>query len=187
MHKYTYLISLCAILSGCATPAAVDQMTARDVYSGGVGSATPLKNSISVRSVSGGQETNPMLMSKVSNEGFQQALEQSLQKALLLAPDANTSTYLLDAKLASLEQPWGGLDMKVTAAVEYSLEEKATGEQLFVRTISTPFTATFGDAALGMERLKIANEGAVRENIEELINGLLILQNIQPKVSVDGQ
>jgi len=86
--------------------------------------------------------------------------------------------------LISLDQPFIGLDLKVTATVEYSLEERSTGKKVFTKTISTPFTATFSDAALAFERLKIANEGAVRENIEKIIDELLSLKISKQQVSV---
>ncbi len=187
MSKHRYVVLLVAILSGCASPAAIDQMTAKNIAPSKISAETPLKNNLSVKNVSGGQATNPMWLSKVGDDNFKQALEQSLNTALLLAPDANKSAYLLDVKLVSLEQPFAGLDLKVTATVEYSLQEKLTGEKVFTKTITTPFTATFGDAALAFVRLKIANEGAIRENIEKIIDELLALNISKQQVSVNGQ
>lgn len=184
MSKFIYPILLLAALSGCATPARIDQMTAKKIDTSKIINETPLKNNLSLKSVSGGESTNPLWVSKVGGDDFKQALEQSLKTVMLLASDQSKSSYLLGTTLISLDQPFIGLDLKVTATVEYSLEERATGRKVFSKTISTPFTATFSDAALAFERLKIANEGAVRENIEEIIDELLSLNISKQQVSV---
>lgn len=175
MSKLIYPILLIAALSGCASPARIDQMAAKRIDTSRIATETPLKHNLSLRSVSGGESTNPLWISKVSGDDFRKAFEQSLKTTMLLASDQSKSIYLLDAKLISLDQPLFGLDIKVTATVEYSLEEKATGRRVFTKTISTPFTATFSDAAIAVIRVQIANEGAVRENIEKIIDELLSL------------
>lgn len=183
-NKYIYIALLTLALSGCATPAAVDQMTARKIDQAKINNDTQLKNSLSIKSVTGGQSTNPLWVSKVGNDNFKQALEESLKNASLLSSADETSAYLLDAKLISLDQPLAGLDLKVTASVEYSLVEKATGQKIYSKLIATPFTATFSDAALAFVRLKIANEGAIRENLEKVIDELLVLQVSKQQISV---
>lgn len=184
MSKLIYLVPLMLALSGCATPARIDQMTAKRIDTSKAAMKTPLNNNLSVKSVSGGESTNPLWVSKVGDEDFRQALEQSLKAAMLLSSDQSNSSYLLSAKLISLDQPLMGFDLRVTATVEYSLQERATGATVFSKSISTPFTATFSDAALAFERLKIANEGAARENIEKVIDELLSLKIPRQQVSV---
>lgn len=184
MNKLLYPILLVAALSGCATPARIDQMTAKRIDTSKIANESPLKNSLSLKGVVGGQTTNPLWVSKVGGDDFRQALEQSLKTAMLLASDQGKGSYLLSTTLISLDQPLIGLNLKVTATVEYSLEERATGRKVFSEIISTPFTATFSDAALAFERLKIANEGAVRENIERIVDELLSLNISKQQVSV---
>lgn len=184
MNKFIVSILLVAGLSGCATPARVDQMTAKKIDASKVVNESPLRNNVSLKGVSGGESTNPLWLSKVGNDDFRQALEQSLKTVMLLASDQSKGNYLLHTTLMSLDQPWVGLDLKVIATVEYSLEERATGKKVFSKVISTPFTATFSDAVLAFERLKIANEGAVRENIEKIIDELLSLNISKQQISV---
>lgn len=184
MNKFVFSILLLAVLSGCATPARIDQMTAKKIDTLKIVNETPLRNSLSLKGVSGGESTNPLWLSKVGSDDFKQALEQSLKTAMLLAADQSKGSYLLSTTLVSLNQPWVGLDLQVIATVEYSLEERATGRKVFSTTISTPYTATFSDAVLAFERLKIANEGAVRENIEKIIDELLLLNVSNQQVSV---
>ena len=40
---------------------------------------------------------------------------------------------------------------------------------VFQKTIKSPYTATIGDAFVGMTRLTLANEGSAKENIYKLL------------------
>lgn len=163
-------------LAGCAAPARVDQMVASVQPSQRV-NQSPLKNSVAVADVTGGKETNPMWKSNVGSAEFSEALDGSLRAAGLLAPSRQGGLYTLTAHLENLDQPaFGGFNMTVSAFVRYTVVERKTGKTVFNRTISPPYTATMGDAVLGVTRLKLANEGAVRTNISQLIDELLALK-----------
>jgi hypothetical protein len=66
-----------------------------------------------------------------------------------------------------------GFDLKVTATAEYILKAKSTGQVIYSKTYATPFTATISDSFSGIQRLRMANEGAVRNNIEQVIDDLI--------------
>ncbi|MEM7445697.1 MAG: hypothetical protein AAF414_20415 [Pseudomonadota bacterium] len=57
--------------------------------------------------------------------------------------------------------------MTVTSTVEYVIEDQLTGQTIFEEVITAPYTAAFGDSLLGVERLRLANEGSIRANIQE--------------------
>lgn len=173
--KFTSLVAI-ALLSGCATPARVSQMTIPKMDTVGFTGETPLKDSITVDESTGGQKTNPLWTSKVSSEDFKQALEDSLAAVRLLNPN-DEGKYKLSLELQKLKQPLVGINITVTATVNYKLTDSETNEVLFDEVIKTPFTATMSDAFVAVERLKIANEGAVRENIKVLI-GKLYARNL---------
>lgn len=184
MKKYfqiAVLLAMVAMMGGCATPARVDQMTVEGQPSQRI-AATPFRNHLMVRDVTGGQETNPMWRSSIGSNEFRQALEGSLRAVGLLSLDPN-SRYLLTAHLEKVDQPFAGFDMTVTASVRYTVSERATGKEVFGRTVAVPYTASFGDSLLGAERLKLANEGAVRANITQLIDELFRsnIQNVSIK------
>ena len=90
----------------------------------------------------------------------------------MLAANRQSGRYLLMAHLEKLEQPFMGFDMTVTAAVAYTLIERSTGKTVWQKSIATPYTAKVGDAFVGTERLRLANEGSVRQNITQLIGEL---------------
>jgi hypothetical protein len=43
------------------------------------------------------------------------------------------------------------------------------------RALSTAYTATFSDAFLASERMRLANEGAIQKNIQTLLDEILHL------------
>lgn len=161
-----------AILSGCATPARVDQMTS-SVRADQRIANTPLRSNIAVRDVTGGQDTNPMWVAKVGNSEFEQALEMSLRDAGLLANGKQAGKYQMTAQMEKIDQPMVGASMTVTATISYALYERATGKEVLKRTISLPYTAAWNAAFIGGERLKIATEGAIKTNIGKIIDDML--------------
>ena len=178
IQRSTWGAALCfcvALISGCAAPARVDQMTVSGQPEQRI-AATPLRENVAVRDVTGGRETNPMWMSNVSSNEFSQAIEGSMRTVGLLAPNRQAARYMLSAHLTSLDQPFIGLDMTVTASVKYSVVESASGKEIFQKTVIAPYTAKFSDAFAGVERLKLANEGAIRTNITQLIDDLFRLK-----------
>ncbi len=123
-----------------------------------------------------------MWMSNVAGSDFERALEASLKASGLLAQNRQASLYQVNADLVKMDQPFVGLDMTVTAYVRYELVERKTGKAIYSKEVRTPFTATMGDAFLGVERLKVANEGAVKANIKQFITEILALD--LPKNSI---
>jgi hypothetical protein len=160
-----------AILTGCAAPAGIEQMSVNAPIVQSVNS--PLKKSVTVTSVTGGRETNPMWSSQVASASFQRALELSLQKVGLSDPLLSANKYHLTADILQVSQPMLGLDMTVSANVRYSLIDAATRKEIFSKVIVGAYTAKFSDAFLGIERLKLANEGAAKTNIQLLVDELL--------------
>ncbi len=178
MNRKLLATALCvfvALVTGCASPARVDQMAVSGQPAQRV-SATPLRNNVAISDVTGGKETNPMWMSNVGSSEFSMALEESLRNVGLLAPNRQAGRFTLTAHLKGLDQPMFGLDMTVTASVNYVLVERLNGKEIFQRTMSVPYTAKMGDAFSGVERLKLANEGAIRSNISQLIDELFRLR-----------
>lgn len=162
------------LAAGCATPAQSDNMTIRAADATRDRAATPaaLKANVAVKEVTGGKETNPLWVSNVGSRDFERALEESLRAVGMLAEHRQAGRFQLVAHLDKLDQPLMGFDMTVTATVTYMLVERASGKTVLQKTIPTPYTAKMSDAFAGYERLRLANEGAVRQNITQLIQEL---------------
>jgi hypothetical protein len=161
--------SALAFLMGCATPADPGRMTATTRVSD---DAYPreLHLAMCVRSVTGGEETNPMWVSQVSSADFKTALAESMVRARLIAPP-DACKYAVDVNLLGVSQPSGGWTMEVTSHANYKVFN-AAAEPILLETVSAPFTATTSDAWSGATRLKIATEGAVRTSIERFLDKL---------------
>jgi hypothetical protein len=164
-------LALVLLLAACATPARVDQMTidTPDARRTAVASSSAMRNAVAIGQVGGGKETNPLWVSNIASADFEAALRASLRSAGLLAIDPTNCRVQLDAQLLSLAQPMVGASMTVTASVLYRLVDCVTKKEVWVRTITLPYTAAFTDSLLGVERLKLANEGAARVNIKQLV------------------
>ena len=104
------------------------------------------------------------------------ALETSLNKANLLAGSESSSQYELTATMDNLRQPAIRISMTVSAKIHYTLTHNSSNKKVFEKTIDLPYTAAFNAAFRGTERLRLANEGAIRVNIEELIRQLMALK-----------
>lgn len=71
------------------------------------------------------------------------------------------------ASMIDLNQPMMGLDMSVTSRVRYTVKQ---GERIvFDDTIAATGTATMSEAFMGVERLRLANEKSVQENIKQFL------------------
>jgi len=154
-------------VAACASPATYQGMT---VLPSDAGTPNPtLKGAITVGDVSGGQDTNPLWMSKVDNASFKKALEESLSVVGYLAPPGSNPSFTLSADLQSLDQPWIGITLDVKSTVDYKLTGGGNSKDY---PITATGTATFSDSAIAIERLRIANEKSIQENIKELLRQL---------------
>ena len=167
------LISL--ILGGCASPARIDKMTISYRDAAIYKDPTELSNSVNVKDVSGGEKTNPMWTSEIGSNEFELALVDSLAVAKLLSTDGK-GKYELTARIVKVDQPMFGASFTVTSSVHYQLVRKNDQKIIFDEEIKAPYTATMSDAFIGVERLKLANEGSARENITELVDKLYLLK-----------
>ncbi len=167
------LVGLAALaLSACASPAKVENMVVS--AAAGAPAANPaLIEAICVTKVTGGEKTNPLWTSEVDDAGFRAALEGSLRNHHLAAANASGCRYDLEANMLGLAQPIAGFDIEVTSHVNYSVLERPSGKSYFLTTVTAPYTATVGDAFVGVTRLRLANEGSIRSNIQKFIDELL--------------
>lgn len=163
-----------AVTSGCAP---MRPVAGNMVLPGGALPAPPadraLAQTLRVSSVSRGLETKPRVLSKIWDGEFRAALEQSLMSSGLLTPQSFNAKYLLEAELVQAHFSRIRIsDFSVTMTVDYRLKEASTGTLVWQYAISTPYTAKSSEAFIGAVRLRLANEGATRANIKELIDTL---------------
>lgn len=161
------LLILLALLAACASPAEPDKMV---VTVPQAGFPPALAGAMCVRSVAGGEETNPLWVSKVSDKDFRDALGRSMTAAGLIAPDGGCR-YPVDVNLLGLAQPAFGINLEVTSHVNYKVFTP-TGQPLLLETVTASYTAGFSDSPIAIIRLRLANEGAIRTSITRFLEKL---------------
>jgi hypothetical protein len=161
-----------ASLAACAEGARPEGMGL--LTSGGTAltAADPGYKAFRVAHVDGGSKTNPLWESSVSSEDFQKALENSLRTYGFLADDPASAKNEITANLQDLKRPLAGIDMTVTSKVHYAA--RSTGDQkvIFDDVVAASGTAKFGEAIIAVQRLQLANEASMKENIKAFIDRL---------------
>jgi hypothetical protein len=161
------------MLGACASPADPKAMVVAP-QTAGKPFPKALQHTMCVRTVSGGEETSPLWVSKVDNASFKAGLSASLDGAGLRASAG--CLYPIDVNLLGLSQPFGGFDMTVTSHVNYKVYNPAKAP-ILLETINTPYTATVSDAFVGAERMRKADEGSIRDSIHAFLDKL---RNVDP-------
>lgn len=170
MKKVIAAAAACLLLSGCASASNPGAMAVAVTPQSLIDTTSSLSHAIAAPTVTGGKATNPMWVSNVSDEDFAEALRQTLSANTMLATE--NARFNLAAQLVQLKQPMMGFDMTVTATVRYTLTDMA-GNTVWTKDIVTPYTARMSDAFMGVKRLQLANEGAIKANITQLVTDLI--------------
>lgn len=158
------------VLAGCAAPAKTENMVTGAEPEAAVGAHSTLRHSIWLADVRGGQAANAVIRSDVGNAELQQALIESLRANHLLADQPDEARFNLSAELTELNQPDSGTDLTVTSKIRYEVRAHRSNRQILSMTVSAPYTAQLSDSVIVFERMRLANEGSVRENIRVFID-----------------
>ncbi len=172
--------ALFMMLNACATAAQSGQMVARPIDAPGINKNSPFYQSIAITKVGGGQETNPLLTSKVDSKELEAALRESMRQYGFLSASGVDAPYRLEVFLIDLKQPVsGGLAMIVDSFVRYKLVSKRDEKILYDDIITASYRATMDDALYGVKRLQIANEKSIQANITAFLQRLSSLNVTQ--------
>lgn len=164
------VVSAAALAAGCATPANSVAMVATP--------ATPVHQigSDVTIAVSGGSATSSAGASQISDDGFAQALHDSIEKSGLFAKVSPSGAhYKLAAFIGKVDQPLFGFSITVKMEVSYALTDTQSSKAVWSKSIESEYTAKTGEAFAGIKRLRLANEGAARENIRQAIAAMAAL------------
>jgi hypothetical protein len=156
------ILMLAALLGGCATGAAPDAMVPQPA---GFEAPSSLRGGIALNPVSGGSETSPLWVSRVSNADLESALLMALRNEGLLAPDPARAPMQLSVNIVSVRTPSLAFAPEVTSQVHYVVT--SGGRVVSDETVTATDSAALGDAVLGVDRVRIASERSIRANIAE--------------------
>ena len=160
-----------ACVGACAPPATYSAMVAG--LPPGQAPAPVYRNAITVGSVTLGRDVGTPWTSAVGPDQVQQALVQTLAAAGLGQPAAGR--FRLDGQLLTLSRPYAGFAMTVTAAIAWRLTDTTNGGVVYDRMLQGLGTATLDDAIDNNNRLRIADQRAIRANLQQLVQDLSAL------------
>ena len=167
----TSVLVAASVLSGCATASKPDAMVAKPV------AVTHASSSDVSVTVAGGQDTSKMGASQISDDAFAQALRDSItQSGLFKAVAVTGGRYKLSAFIGKVDQPMMGFSMTVKMEVSYTLVDTTSGKAVWSKNIASEHTAKASEAFAGVTRLRLANEGAAKDNIEQALTEMSTLQ-----------
>ena len=163
--KLILVAPLLLALGGCATQQAMT------VAPSAVGAPIPrLKNTFEVRSVTGGQAMNVLTIPGVPNEPFKAALESSLAANGYLASEGAPPKFYIDAEIQDLDQPLIGIDLEVKSSVLYKVSGGGGPTKSY--PIKATGSAGISDSLIAADRMRIANERAMQQNIKLFLQAL---------------
>jgi len=168
------------LLAGCGTPTQSLTMTVppADVLQLRTWVPDALKFNVELDRVQGGESTSTWWGSHISAMAFQSALEDSLRGVGMLPSSSTTPTrYQLKVTLVAQVQPVVAAHTEVAVSIRYQLVDKTDGRLLYERYLRTSGNADFTDAMISQpERLRLANEDAVRKNIVAALRDLMAVR-----------
>jgi len=149
-----------ALLVSCATPATFQGMVS-DRYD--IARQHPASVSVST---SGGRETSATGKTQISNAEFTKALTESIDKSRVFSRVLPSGgAYLLQVVIVSLEQPTFGGTFTVKMEAGWTLK-RSDGTVVWQEAIRSIHTVSVEEQLMGIARLRVATEGAARENIK---------------------
>ncbi len=172
--RLVVMIAMLGVLSACSTPARSGHMVPTSALSLSCSLDSPLRNGIAISKAGGGEKTNPMLWSKVGGDELHEALRLSLSQYGFLST-SEVAPFRLEVFLIELKQPGPGLTMIVTSAIRYKLTRSRDEQVVYDDIITASYKATVDDAFVAIHRMKLANEGSIRENIAVFLQHLYSL------------
>lgn len=174
--RYDRVIVLCAIavvLNGCA-----QTIVSQTLIPERVRTVRQHEKAVSVQ-VTGGRDEDPLGMPTISNTAFADAVTNAINNSKLFSsvvPSASDAKYALTIMIASVQQPVLGYTMTVSMDAGWRLQNRETGQIVWQKGIRSSSTLGVGDAFIGMTRVRLATEGAARENIRQGLEQISLLE-----------
>jgi len=172
-HIFTLACSALLVinLAGCASSANKEAMVASDLQT-----LKKHDRSVSVHT-GGGAETSAMDSSNISDVDLKAAIEESIVQSKLFKSvvQGKDGDYDLAVSIVRLEKPMFGLTFTVNMEATWVLVKQSDKSIALKKSIQSTSTASFGDAAVGVTRLRLAVERAAKANIEQGLQAISAL------------
>lgn len=133
-------------------------------------------HSVSVEA-KGGAETSAMDSSNIANADLKAAIENSITQSALFKSvlQGKGGDYELTVTVTQLSKPLFGASFTVTMEAGWVLVKTSDKRIVLRQVVISQHTATMGDSLVGVERLRLAVEGAARSNITQGMQAIAAL------------
>ncbi len=168
-RNYRPLLVVCLALGGCAQDPDIAAMVPAHMRP----SPTTSEKTVAVMLAQGGEDTNPFIAPSIGDAGFRKAVQLTLERSGLFRGaflDQNADYLLYPEVLTQELIP--GLKMTAVLHTHYRLIEDWSDKKLWEGRILTVYDADLGQGLYGLARARAALEGAVRKNLEKLVQDL---------------
>jgi hypothetical protein len=107
--------------------------------------------------------------SEISNDDLRAAIEKSVTQSALFKEvvQGKNGDYELSVTVARLSKPTFGASFTVDMEAGWSLVKASDKSVVMRKSITSSYTASMGDSLVGVTRLRLAVEGAARNNIKQ--------------------
>ena len=148
-------------ISGCSSPVSKEAIVVSQIA---VSKHHDKTVSISTQ---GGSETTAMDSTNISDEELSAAITESITRNKLFQKVIQNghSDYKLNVSIINISKPVFGLTFTVQMEAAWSLIDLNDNSVVMRETINSSHTTSFSEAFAAVTRLKMAVEGAVKENI----------------------
>lgn len=164
--------ALMAVSVGGFAAAAQDNTTTAPVAGSAIAEQTSeLFEAVELVDVTGGEEADPYWTSDVGTAAFRAALRDRLRRHAMLAGQGGR--FALTTELIDVDQPFVGRALTVTSKAKYTVIDRTSGTVYLEAVVEAAHTANLSDALYAPERLRLANEGSVRSNINQFIRKMV--------------
>lgn len=166
------LLAAAVVLGGCASGAHKDNMVAGSAATPGQPAAPVSYGKKFTRTVvvetRGGAATGAMDSSNISNQDFKSAIEATITRSELFRQVGQTAgDYQLTVTITQLSKPSFGASFTVDMEAGWALVRTSDKQVVMRKAIKSTHTATMGDSLVGVTRLRLAVEGAAKNNIDQ--------------------
>lgn len=171
MYRLIPLMLVSLMFAGCASPTKPTAMVPTEYVPGKI---QPYAVSVSV---AGGQETSALGKSNVADADLKVAIEETIlkTKAFKQLVKVGDADYELSASIMTVNQPSMGFSFTVKTDIAWKLRKIAGDQIVWRKVIQSEHTTGAGEAFAGVVRLRMATEGAIKNNIELALKDIATL------------
>jgi len=156
------LAGVSLVLSGCATPVSHEALVPVSL------NVTKHHPQTVAVVASGGTDTSAVGKPQVSDAELQQAVSAAISqtKTFSRVVDGKNGDYILTVSVFNVTQPSFGFSFTVSVEMGWTLT-RADGAKVWQESIKSEHTVGATEAFAGVTRLKLATEGAIRNNVQQ--------------------